>query len=233
MIVVTKKVIVLLVLLVLIIFINLGYLNYRQFFHQNNLQNQYPVEQFTSSQDQSNFSSVTKESSQSSSLNSSDFRLISDMISEATASLTRQVDSLTGQSSSVKPVPISKDTTSRVKEYYIPLGSGTTSGQDWTDLPGVEAYVAPTNYGKIKEMYFEAGIRIPSGNGRVYARLKNVTDNNGLFESEVYRDGNTTGMLSSGKLPIPTTTKLYRVQMKSTLGVEVNVDSARIKIFVE
>lgn len=100
-------------------------------------------------------------------------------------------------------------------------------------MPGVEAYVVPANYGTLSEMYLEASPRIPTGNGRVYLRLLNVTDNVSLIESEIYQEGNKTGLLSSGKIPIPYVSKLYRIQIKSTLGYEAILDNARIKIFVK
>ncbi len=93
--------------------------------------------------------------------------------------------------------------------------------------------MAPSNYGAITGIYFEVSLRIPTGTGQAYARLKNVTDNVSLFESEVSTSGTTGALVSSGKLPLPYTTKLYRVQLKSTLGSQVVLDNARIKIFVK
>lgn len=162
-----------------------------------------------------------------------DYSAIYDKIKEATATLTARVDALANASPKTTVITNTTSSTGGVKEYYIPLGYGSTNSTSWIELPGVEAYLAPANYGKITGFYFEAGIRIPTGNGRVYARIKNVTDNVGLFESEVYRDGTSTGLISSGKIPIPTTTKLYRVELKSSLGVEVVLDNARLKIFVQ
>ena len=164
-------------------------------------------------------------------LTSEDFSLITSYIKEATASMSKEIIDL---KQNQKFNSFSKtDNINTVKEYYLPLGTGSTSGADWTDISGAESSLVPSNYGKIKEMYFEASVRLPTGDGRVYARLKNVTDNVGLIESEIFRDGTQTGLVSSVKIPVPNTTKLYRVQMKSTSGALSVLDSARIKIFVE
>lgn len=152
----------------------------------------------------------------------------------ATASLTQRLDTLEKNllPTSSKTIPTTVKTTN-VKEYYIPLGSGSSKDSNWIDLPGIEAYLTPKNYGIIKEMYFEAGLNNPTGNGRVYARLRNVTDNTPLIESEVSREGIGGGSVVSGRIPLPNTTKLYRVQLKSSLGALVSLDSGRIKIIVE
>jgi hypothetical protein len=155
-------------------------------------------------------------------------------IQEATASITQKILILENKVNSIISTPKEiKKSTNQVKEFYIPLGNGTSSSSEWSDLIGVESYLAPSNYGKIKSMYFETSLKIPTGNGQIYARLKNVTDNIGLYESEVFRDGGAVGFVSSGSIPIPQTTKLYRVQIKSTLGSEALIENARIKIFIE
>lgn len=164
-----------------------------------------------------------------------DLGLISQTIRSATESLTNKMDKLVASSiaeDSKQNVVIPAPKTV-IKEQYIPLGSGSTNSTTWVDLYGVEANVAPSNYGSIVSMYFEAAIRIPTGNGKVYARLINVTDNNSLFESEVSREGTIGGLVSSGKIPVPTTTKLYRAQLRSSIGADVVLDNARIKLFTQ
>lgn len=158
--------------------------------------------------------------------------ILRDLIKEATAALTARVDFLAGISAQPKLSVLPSPTAPSVKEYYIPLGIGSTTATEWTDIPGAEAYVTPANFGRINSLYFEVGLEISSRSGRAYARLRNVTDNVGLVESEIYREGGDPGLSSSGKIPVPVQTKLYRVQLKSSLGVEVKLQSARLKIFV-
>ena len=164
-----------------------------------------------------------------------DTNLIFDVVKEATASLTKRLDELEEApvlNTVPKPAPAPKQS-NIVREYYIPLGSSSSQAASWTEINGVEAYVAPSNYGKITSMYFEASLRIPTGNGQAHARLRNVTDSNSLFESEVWAEGTLGKLVSSGKIPVPTATKLYRVELKSSLGAEVKLENARIKLFAE
>lgn len=149
-------------------------------------------------------------------------------IRDATASPDTSLPQSIGAPQSI---PSQVTTSSPLREYYIPLGSSATQNREWTDLTGVEAYLAISNFGQIDSMYFEAGLSIPTYQGQVYARLKNVTDNNPLAESEIFREGNNPGLSSSGKIPVPAQTKLYRVQMKSTLGAKAELLNARIKVF--
>jgi len=160
-----------------------------------------------------------------------DYDRIFSAIKSATASLSLKSGAQPGNT--IIYASPTATTANKTQEFYIPLGFGSTNSTSWIDLPGVEAYVAPDNYGKIKEMYFEAGLSIPTGNGQVFARLNNVTDKNTLFESEVNLQGSNGGLVSSGKIPAPVATKLYRVQLKSSLGAEVKLDNARIKIFAQ
>ncbi len=140
-------------------------------------------------------------------------------------------------SSGGKPVPTATPRPSyqapQVKEFYVPLGSGSTTATSWTDIPGAEAYIDPANYGKIKSLTFEASLRVPSGSGRVYARLYNVNDKLGIFESEISGEGTDGIRVESSKLIFSSGNKLYRVQLKTTMGVEGDLDIGRIKILVE
>lgn len=135
------------------------------------------------------------------------------------------------KSPSLPTITPAQSTQLPTREYYVPLGSATTTSTNWTDIKGVEANIVPANYGTITGVYFEAGLEIPTGNGQVYARLNNVTDSTTLIESEVTKEGSGGVLVSSGAIPIPATTKLYRVQLRSTQGAEAKLLNARIKIF--
>ena len=53
-----------------------------------------------------------------------------------------------------------------VREIYIPLGSGSTSSQDWVNT-GAQSYIDTNTY-RIRSVYFEGSLRANSG--QVWAR---------------------------------------------------------------
>ena len=122
---------------------------------------------------------------------------------------------------------------SSVKEFYIPLGSGSSSSTTWENIQNAEAYFDPKNYGKIQSIIFEASMRVPTGNGKVYARLYNVDGQTGLIETEIWTEGSSGVRVESLSFNLPSTRQLYRVQLKTTMGFEAILDMARLKVTVK
>lgn len=119
------------------------------------------------------------------------------------------------------------------KEYQVNFGSGRTFAFDWEDIPGLNAYIDTTNYPNIKSVRFEGSLRIPTANGRMYARLFNKTDKHPVWFSEITTENNLSTLLQSEEITLDGGNKLYQVQMKSTLKAESLIDSARIKIILK
>lgn len=119
------------------------------------------------------------------------------------------------------------------KEIYIPLGSSSTKATNWTDATGVEAYVDTNNFSAIKSAIFEASLRIPTANGKVYARLYNVTDQHPVWFSDISTISNTGSLLNSNPITLDQGNRLYRVQLKTDLGFDSNLDFARIKLILK
>lgn len=118
------------------------------------------------------------------------------------------------------------------KEYYIPLGSGTTRSNEYVALDGAEAYIDTSRYGGIKQVTLEVFLRNPTGNGRTWAKLFNVTDKHDVWFSEVNFEGG--GLVrKEATITLEPGNKLYRVYLKSTLAYDVYVDNARIKIITQ
>lgn len=122
--------------------------------------------------------------------------------------------------------------TAQLREIYIPLGAGSTQNVSWISLDGVEASIDTSKYSIIKEAYFQATLRIPTGNGKVSAKLVNITDKHDVWFSEVESEG-STAILKEAKITLTPGIKTYRVYMKSSLNYEAFVDFARIKLIVE
>ncbi len=116
------------------------------------------------------------------------------------------------------------------REFYIPLGSGSTSKSEWTDIMSTDTVIDPGNYGNIKESYFIASLGNPTQNGAVEAQLYNVTDKHLVWGSTVVMNGPSAQTITSGKIALDKGSKLYRVQLKSTLQYAVSLDNAKIRI---
>ena len=129
----------------------------------------------------------------------------------------------------IKEVTKEVVTPAAAKEYYIPLGSGEVSSLDWVEITGAEAYIDSSKYGKIKEAYFEAILKMPQGTGTVYAMLFNTTDKHPVWGSEV-SSISTTGERVSAKINLDEGNKLYRLKMKLSIPHKGICDLARVKI---
>jgi hypothetical protein len=146
---------------------------------------------------------------------------------QALATVTGQIDQTpTSSAAPISLFPV-------VKEVYIPLGTGSTRSQDWEAISGAEAVIDPVNYPAIKSMIFEASVRIPTGNGQVSAKIFNVTDQHDVWYSEIVSEGPVSQRQESKEINLASGRKLYRVMMKSSMGYEAILDSARIKIILQ
>lgn len=132
------------------------------------------------------------------------------------------------------PAPLIKTggTTSQVtKEYYVPFGSGSGDSSDWTDVPGLAAYVDSTSYSNIKSVIFEVSLHIPTGNEIASVRLVNSTDGRVIANSQLDFNGNTNSVfLSSPAITLDYGQKLYKVQLTTQLQSTAIIDQSRIHI---
>lgn len=134
----------------------------------------------------------------------------------------------------VAPKPVAKTTVVRgPKDYYIPLGTGYTEKNEWVDVAGTDTTIDPATYGVIKSAIFEASMHIPVANGTMYARLFNVTDKHPVWFSEVATSKGTSTTVTSGNITLDPGSKLYRVQIKTSLQYPSYLDFSRIRITIE
>lgn len=148
------------------------------------------------------------------------------LISEEVAKNKYVLPSVTLERVPTPYVPLS------AKEYFIPLGSGSSKANEYEQLTSVEAYVDTGNYPPIKEAYFDLHLRNPTGNGKAYAKLFNVTDKHDVWYSEVVFEGGGT-MQKEAKITLDPGKKMYRVLIKSSLQFDVYADNARIRIVTQ
>ena len=124
-------------------------------------------------------------------------------------------------------------TTGLPKDYFIPLGTGFTQDNNWVNVGGTDITIDPADYGKIKQVIFQASMRIPVANGTMYARLYNVTDNHPVWYSDVSTGEGLSTMVSSANITLDPGSKLYRVQIKTSLQYPSYLDFSRIKITIQ
>lgn len=112
---------------------------------------------------------------------------------------------------------------------YIPLGAGGSwFNVDWNSLAEYEVSLNPDNYPGYTGMNLEVNFRLvdPTGTGSV--RLYNVTDGSAV-SAQLDTTSATFALQTTSSFKLPTGTKTYRLQTKSTQR-ELAIQSARIKV---
>ena len=137
------------------------------------------------------------------------------------------------QISPAKPVSqptVSNQNSSSVQEFFVPLGSGSITASDWTDVTGVKAEVDSTKYGSIQRVLFEASVHVPNANQIVEVRLYNETDKYIVGNSDFLYSSGTSQNLRIAEIQLGQGSKIYKVQMKTQLQYNAILDQARIHI---
>lgn len=116
------------------------------------------------------------------------------------------------------------------KEYFVPLGAGINSTDDWADVPGAQVSINTSQYNKINTVTFEATLQIPNGNQKIWARLFNSTDKHPVWYSEVTTESAGPILLNSSPITLDQGNKTYQVQMKTQLKSPANLLQSRIHI---
>lgn len=113
---------------------------------------------------------------------------------------------------------------------YIPLGSsGSAASVDWISLNAFQINLDPAQYPGYSSMQLEVNMRLNQPGGTLYARLYNSTSGTAT-SSEVSSTSTTSSIFTSSTFSLPSGSKTYILQAKtsdSTLGF---LDTARIKV---
>jgi hypothetical protein len=124
-------------------------------------------------------------------------------------------------------------TSTKTREAHIFLGMGSSTGSDWTDVSGAHAYIDAGAYGKIISAAFDATLRVPTGNQKVWVRLFNTTGKHPVWNSEMSMDGIGPTIRTTSKISLDKGTNLYQVQIKNQLNFPTFLDSSRIRMLFE
>lgn len=130
-----------------------------------------------------------------------------------------------------QPVNQSVPYASSGNEFFIPLGTGTSTAATWTNVPGVQAYIDSTQYPNIQTVTFEASVVLPASLQIVSVQLYNMTANHPVWFSQVtLQSSNGTGMLISSPITLDPGNNLYQVQMQTQLQAPANLVQSRVHI---
>ena len=120
------------------------------------------------------------------------------------------------------------------KEIFVPMGSGTIKGKGFLDVPGVEVTIDTTKYSDIDYIVVEASIWVEGGNGRAWAQIRNVNDNNPIIESQISSYSGSAENKTSSHIPFPYAARTYSVQAKTDIeNFPAHVENARLKIVLK
>lgn len=167
-------------------------------------------------------SSIVKKINNPSTVSDSDSRL--KQVEGAITELKARVSSL--EKATPAPAQTTKGAT-----IYIPLGSGggPWANTDWYSLNEYEISLDPGNYPGYTGMNLEITFRLVESAGVGSVRLYNITDSS-VTSSQLDTTSTSYGLQSSSSFKLASGTKTYKLQIKSSQGKDLFIQSARIKV---
>lgn len=126
------------------------------------------------------------------------------------------------------PAPVASTGQSAV---YIPLGSGggPWANPDWYQTPEYQIKLDPANYPGYSGMYLEVTFRLAEAVGTGSVRLYNTTDGSAI-SSQLDTTSTGFGLYTSSSFKLPAGSKNYVLQVKSTVGKNLFIQTARIRV---
>lgn len=120
--------------------------------------------------------------------------------------------------------------TSTKPTIYIPLGAGGSWGdKDWYSTAEYEISLDPSNYPGYKGMVLEVTFRLVEAVGTGSVRLFNTSDNTSV-SSQVDTTSTSFSLKTSPAFTLSSGSKTYKLQVKSSQGATLFIQSARIKV---
>lgn len=114
---------------------------------------------------------------------------------------------------------------------YIPLGSGggPWSNTDWSNLDDYQITLDPSNFPGYSGMVLEVNFRMVESAGTASVRLYNKTDSSAT-SSEISTTSTSFGTNTSSSFKLPSGSKNYTLQLKSTQNKDIFIQTARIRV---
>jgi len=153
-----------------------------------------------------------------------------DSINTSIAELKTKVSALETASPTTTTTTSTQTSTSK-SSVYIPLGSGggPWGNQDWYSTPEYQIALDPANYPGYSGMVLEVTFRLAESAGTGSVRLYNTTDSSAT-SSQLDTTSSEFVLKNSASFKLPTGSKTYKLQIKSTDGKNLFIQSARIKV---
>lgn len=128
-----------------------------------------------------------------------------------------------------KATPAPANSTSK-STVYIPLGSGGKWGdKDWYTTSEYEVSLNPANYPGYTGMILEVTFRLGEAAGTGSVRLYNVSDGSSI-SSQLDTTSTSFSLKTSSSFTLPSGSKTYKLQVKSSEQKDLFIQSARIKV---
>lgn len=155
-------------------------------------------------------------------------------------SLTAKIDTLDSSDTDLKarvaslekatPAPAVATSTSK-SSIYIPLGSGggPWANQDWYTVTDYQVNLDPANFPGYSGMYLEVTFRLAESAGTGSIRLYNTSDSSAT-SSQVDTTSTSFGLSTTSSFKLATGSKNYTLQIKSTEGKNLFIQTARIRV---
>lgn len=174
---------------------------------------------------------VTKLTTQINNQKSQSFKTSSPSSTSPSSSVESTVTELKLRVAALEKATPAPAAVSSQASVYIPLGSGggPWANTDWHSTVEYEISLDPGNYPGYKSMMLEVTFKLgePVGTGSV--RLYNVTDSQAA-SGQVDTTSSDLSLKTSSSFTLPSGTKTYKLQIKSSQSKNVHIQSARIKV---
>jgi hypothetical protein len=201
-----------LIILIVLIILNLGYLNYKLF--------KPPEVQSTSN--------VSPET-------------ITEYIDQCGSECKNYIDEkiavikITSAPTAKAAITVAAPVRAKVQStQFFPISvSGSVTNTEWTDISGSDFYFNTADYSGLKQIQFEATIRLFNGNGKVYVRLFDATHGIAVQGSQSEATGQSATVVTASPAVFWSGNNLIRVQLKSLTADTAIFDSGRLKIITE
>ena len=145
-------------------------------------------------------------------------------------SLDAQITELKARVSVLEKATPALVVSSSQSTVYIPLGSGGSWGStDWYTTNEYQISLDPANYPKYTGMVLEVTLRMVESVGTASVRLYNTSDNYAI-SSQLDTTSTSFVLVSSSSFKLATGSKTYKLQVKTSEGRDMFIQSARIRV---